>query len=364
MNVFEGKSPTEKKKIIAAGALGLVALVSLYVAFGSSLIGGTTRVVVTASPTPRTTPLPNRNSDDLVMPSQKEQLFGWETTAVVYNPESYKAPDAGRNIFAFYEPGPPCRDCPTPIPPPIPIKTPVPTPTPWFTAAVNPQSVYAGSKGFRMEVTGGEFPSDARIYFSQSELPTTFVSPQRLVADIPANFIAAEGPRQIIVQTPDGKKYSQQVMLNVQAPPKPTFQYIGMIARKRYNNDTAYFQEPGSQTPISARLNDIVGGRFRLVSVSADETILEDVNLGFRHRLALYRPAPGTVTDSGSPNRGFPSGDTFRPYNPNPNVMPQSIPGIPDSIPRYIPPPTNQPQPQPRPQETKKDVDDNDDGDN
>ena len=73
-----------------------------------------------------------------------------------------------------------------------------------------------------------------------------------MIADVPAGLIAAEGSRQLIVQSVDGKKYSLQVIYNVQAPPKPQFQYIGMIARKRYNNDTAYFLEQGKQTPMSA----------------------------------------------------------------------------------------------------------------
>lgn len=363
MRLFEGKSPTEKKKIIAAGVLCVVALLALYLAFGRSLFGSSTRVAVIVSPTPRSAASPGRNSADFQMPSADQQILEYQTTEVVFNPGAYPIPDAGRNIFAFYEPPPPCRDCPTPIVTPPPIKTPDPTPTPWFTASVNPQSVYAGSKGFRLEVTGGEFTPDARIYFSQSELPTTFISPQRLVADIPAALIAAEGPRQIIIQTPDGRKYSQQVMLDVQAPPRPQMQYIGMIARKRYNNDTAYFQEEGKPTPTSARLNDLVGGRFRLVSISAERVILEDVNLGFKHPLALFRPAPGTAVAPGQPDRGrFPGAETFMPYTPNPNPinpnsMPQSIPGIPDNIPRYVPP-----NPPPRQdKQDKKDVDDNDD---
>src|SRR6476661_2816724 len=346
MGIFEGKTPAEKKKIIAAGVLGVVCLLTLYIAFGQGLIGSTTKVAVTVSPSPKPSATPKANSGDLQMPTKGEQNFDYQTTEVVYNPGSYSAPDAGRNIFAFYEPPPPCPSCPTPIPPPAPIKTPVPTPTPWFDVKiVNPQSVYAGSKGFRLDISGDKFTPDARIYFSQNEVPTTFVSEQRLVADIPANFIAQEGPRQIIIQTPDGKKYSSQVMLNVQPPPKPQVQYIGMIARKRYNNDTAYFLEPGKQVPISARLNDVVGGRFRLVSISAEQAIFEDVNLGFRHPLPLFRPAPGTPAsqpggrDSFMPN----SGGGFVPYNPNPNpnMPPQSIPGIPDSIPRYVPPGAN-----------------------
>jgi hypothetical protein len=371
MGIFEGKSPTEKKKIIAAGVLCAVSLLSLYLAFGRSLFGSSAKVTVTVSPTPRPIVSPRGNSDDLKMPTQGEQNFDYQTTEVVYNPDSYSAPDAGRNIFAFYEPPPPTPYSPTPFVTP-PIKTPTPTPTPdLLVMSVNPQSVYAGSKGFRLDIAGDKFTPDSRIYFSQNELATTFVSPQRLVADVPGNFIAQEGPRQIIIQTPDGKKYSNQMILSVQAPPKPQVQYIGMIARKRYNNDTAYFLEQGKQVPMSARLNDVVNGRFRLVSISAEQTILEDINLGFRHPLPLYRPAPGSVVIQPPSSRGdgFPGPGTFVPFNPNPNPnpnqVPQSIPGIPDNIPRYVPPGSNPTAPPASPPQKKKEVDDNDDdGDN
>ncbi|HMJ08263.1 MAG TPA: hypothetical protein VK468_04615, partial [Pyrinomonadaceae bacterium] len=99
---------------------------------------------------------------------------------------------------------------------------------------------------------------------------------------------------------------------------------------------------------------------FRLVSISAEETVFQDVNLGFRHKLALYRPAPGTAApDSG--RGGFPGGFQ-QPFNQN--QVPQSIPGIPDTIPRYVPPNGNvqmPPQPQQRDSQKKDDVDDDDD---
>lgn len=367
MKVFEGKSASERNKIIVAIVLGVLAMGSLFFAFGRGMFTGSPAAAAakaSPTPTPRTASKPN--TGNVVMPTQDEQTFNDVTTPIAYNPDDRSAPDPGRNIFAFYEPPPPCREnCPTPIVTPEPIKTAVPTPTPDFTLAfVNPQNIYAGSKGFRIEANGDKFTPDARIYFSQSELPTTFINPQKLVADVPASLISGEGSRQIIIQTPDGKKYSQQLILNVQAPPTPQLQYVGMIARKRYNNDTAYFMEPGKQTPASYRLNDIVGGRFRLVSISAEETLFEDVSLGFRHPVKLSRASAGTALTTGLPpgsqpnNQGFP--DNYRPYNPT-NVPPgTSIPGIPDNIPRYVPPPSNR-----QPQQDKKDVDDdNTDGDN
>lgn len=343
--------------MIVAIVLGVLALGSLFFAFGGmSMFSSTTTVKVTVTPTPK--PSASVPVDPVKkMPSHEDQILGYSATPVSCC-NVIPGPEAGRNIFAFFEPPIPTPYVPTPLPP---AKPPTPTPTPEiYIAAVNPSSVYAGSKGFRLDIAGDRMTPDAKIYFQQSELPTTFVSPQRMTAELPANFITSEGPRQVIIQTPDGKKYSNMFTLTVQAPPKPQFQYIGMIARKRSNNDTAYFMEPGRQTPLSARLNDIVGGRFRLISISAEETIFEDVNLGFRHPVSLFRPAPGTASSSGPARPSFPNSD-FQQFNPpvtNYQVPPgQSIPGIPDNIPRYVPPSANSNRPQPQPQ---KDEDDGD----
>ncbi len=382
MKVFEGKSPTERNKIIAAAVLGVMAVIALTYTFGGMFFSSkkpTVTASASPSPTPKTTTGNSGGTQNSTLPNQDEVNFQYTTTPVVYNPDKFYAPDAGRNIFAFYEPPPPTPYV-TPekvVMPATPPPTPIPTPTPPILVGfVTPQSVYSGAKTFRLEVSGDKFTPDSVILFNGSQLPTTYISPQKLVADIPANLITGEGARIVTVIAPGGL-YSNNVSLNVQSPPKPNFQYIGMIARKRYNNDTAYFQEEGKPTPISRRLNDIVGGRFRLISISADETVFEDVNLGFKHKLALYRPEPGQGTNAGNPNNpalmsptGMPLRGERNFYN-NPNVQsnpnnqiapayvppPGEIPGIPSNIPRA-------PQPQPQPIPNKPDVDDNDDGDN
>jgi len=370
MKLFEGKSPAERNKIIAALVLGAMALLSLAYTFGGGLFGGrkVSVTATTASPTP--TAAPRGNTGNVTMPSREEEILVYTTTPVNYVPGGY-APDAGRNIFAFYEPPPPTPYSPTPTPqPPLPvIETPVPTPVPPFLVGfVTPQSVYAGSKTFRLEVNGDKFTPDSLILFNGNQLPTTFVSPQQLVAEVPSNFIAGAGSITIMVRTPDGGLYSNTVSLNVQAPPVPQMQYIGMIARQRFNNDTAYFLEQGKPAPISARLNDVVGGRFRLMSISAGETIFEDVNLGFKHRLALYRPSTGQTAGSNNQNPNNPTLNNpgripqkggFNPNSPNPSnfnppvyTQPGEIPGIPGNIPIY----------QPTPPPNKNDDDEDDDG--
>lgn len=365
MKLFEGKSPAERNKIIAAIVLGVMAVMALAYTFGGSIFGSRkVSVNVTATPTP--TASPRRNTETVRMPSREDELLAYTTTPIVYDPSASYAPDAGRNIFAFYEPPPPTPYSPTPTPTPVieMPKTPPPTPTPPFLVGyVTPQSVYAGSKSFRLEVNGDKFTPESLIYFNGNQLPTTFISSQQLVAEVPSNFIAGAGSIQILVRTPDGALYSNQVMLNVQAPPVPQFQYIGMIARQRFNNDTAYFQEQGKPAPTGARLNDVIGGRFRLKSISAGETVFEDINLGFKYRLALFRPAPGqttgnnsgnqTLNNPGRPNMNDRLNPNF-PNNPNPPIytQPGEIPGIPGNIQIY----------QPTPPPINKDDDDGDGG--
>ena len=351
MALFEGKTPTERNKIIAAGVLGLVSLIALYLAFGRSFFGSSTATTVTVktSPTPKSNVPQPAGTNISKMPTTSEQDFTYQTTTVDYRPGSSFAPDPGRNIFAFYEPPLPTPYVPTPLPPVKQTPTPTPAPTPvLFVGNLNPGSVYAGVKAFRLEVNGNYFTPDAHIYFNQTELPTTFVNAQRIFADIPANLVAQEGSRQVIIQTPDGRAYSNPVMLTVQAPPKPTFQYIGMIGRKRYNNDTAYFTEAATSPPFGARLNDVIRGQFRLIEITPTEVVLEDVNLGFKHKVQV---AKASTTGGSQPNvrPGFPGDPGMNPNNPM--GMP---PGFPPNIQQYVPP-----QPKRSPGD-KTDVDDND----
>ena len=355
IKLLEGKTKTERNKIIAAGILGVVAILSLYMGFGRSFFGGsstTARVKVSTTPKPAVVGAVGR--PDTLLPTADEQDFVYQTTPIVYTPGNAYAPDAGRNIFAFYEPPPPCKpgECPTPTPkppPPLPPPTPAPTP-PVIIASVNPQSVFAGTPTeFRIEVYGERFTPDAKIYFNQTELATTFVSPSQLSAQVPASRIAREGQAQVIVQTPDGKTYSNQFLFNIQAPPKPVLQYIGMIGRARYNNDTAVFTDQARPTGFTARLNDVVAGRFRLISISREEVVFQDTSLGFKHRLAI-NTTPSAGGPSLMPSRGG-QPDGFMPYNPN-------APGIPANV-QMRP---SRPVPQKQPGNIQEDVDDDGDG--
>jgi hypothetical protein len=383
MKIFEGKTPSEKKKLIAALALGSLAVLLLFYNMSGILFGSRkTAVTVSISPTPTATISSSSGTQtasniQLLTPAEVNDV--WLTTPVVYAPSSFYAPDAGRNIFAFYEPPEPTPYVPVEvIATPKLTPTPTPPPPPPLTLGyASPQSVYAGSRSFRLEINGDKFTPDSMIFWNGSQIPTNYVSPQKLTADISANLIAGEGQRSIEVRTPDGRLYSNPVMLTVQAPPRPTVQYVGVELARRGNNNVAYFREPGNPLEYGRRLSDIVNpstvnNRFRVVSISGSEVILEDTNLGFRHKLAIVRPNTGAGggTQTTTPTRGgfdrnnsggrFPTENTTvmpAPYNP---TLPQTqeIPGIPNNIPRYVPPTPQQQKQQ------KQDDDDDEDGDN
>src|SRR5437868_1140971 len=102
MKIFEGKSPAERNKIIAALVLGAMALLALTYTFSGMFIGGKkTTVSITATPSPTASVNKNATTTVTSLPSQEEMDFQYATTQVVY-PGTPSAPDAGRNIFAFY----------------------------------------------------------------------------------------------------------------------------------------------------------------------------------------------------------------------------------------------------------------------
>jgi len=330
MSLFEGKTPAERNKIIAAIVLGVLAIASLAYTFGPSLFGsGTpTRSSADPTPTPTATKAPLETQEIARLPAQNEIDSQYASIPLNYaGSGAFSVPVTGRNIFAFWEPGDP-----TPVPSDSPATTPTQIGTPEidykvFLSFVTPQSVFAGSEAFRLEVNGDKFKPASRVIFNGSPLATTFLSEQRLSANVSASLISRAFTGNIMVDTPGTEFFSRQITFPVQDPPKPEFEYIGMIARQHYNNDTAYFQEKGAKTgdPFSARLNDVLKGRFRVISISEKEVEFQDTRLGFKHKLALLRPKPGTST-GGDGRSGY--GDGRRTRN---------IPGIPNNIPRATP---------------------------
>lgn len=307
MQLSDIQNPAERKKLIAAGALGIIALLLLwwtFFGFGSSTPQPVTRrtPVVSTSPndnrpaSPNSAapaPLPQANEDLL----ERLQPIIWESSApAVAEPR--------RNIFAYYEPPPkPVGAASVPTPTPTP-------PPPVLLASVSPASAFARTGDFTLEVAGDKFTPQLRIVIDNTELPTRYVSPQQLSATVPASLIANPGSRQVVTRSPDGKLYSNTVTLSVNAPPIPNYSYVGIIGTRRYI-DTAILQDKSSKEMLNVQRGDLLGGRFRVTSISEKELVLVDTNLKIKHTLAfsvsgdkgnpMQRPTPRPDSDDDQP---------------------------------------------------------------
>jgi len=283
MQVVDLSNPGEKKKLAIAAALGLGAILVLWWAlfgFGSST-RPPTRATATASPTPRNTQATSRQQ-----PAQEVQDLA-DLAPVEYVPSSYSAPEARRNIFAYYEPPKlPAVEKPTPTPTPEP-------PPPILLASVSPSNVYARTADFKLEAAGDKFTPAMRIFVDGRELPTTYKGPQQLSTTISASFIAAPGTRSIVVRTPDNSLYSNAVSIQVAAPPVPNYNYVGIISPTNRVTDTALVQDKNNKNILTVYRGDILSGRFRVTSISEKELVLTDTSLKIKHTIAMSETDKG-----------------------------------------------------------------------
>jgi len=303
MQRIDLNKPGEKKKLIIGGSLGLAALLVLYWVFIGFDSGTPTTSRPQAGPSPqRAGVTPQRPNGPTVSP---EAQTAAKFSEINYDPSSYNAPEARRNIFAYYEPPvivkpPPSTPTPTPEPPP-----------PVLLASVSPSNVYARTGDFKLEAAGDKFTPDMRIYVDGRELPTSYKNPQQVSATIPASFIANPGARNIVVRTPDNRVYSNQQTVNVAAPPTPNFSYIGIISPNNRIADTALVQDKSNKNILSVLKGDVIGGRFRVTSISDKELVLTDTSLKIKHGLAmtegdksagaLSRPTPRVDAEDDEP---------------------------------------------------------------
>jgi hypothetical protein len=268
MQLFDPNNPNEKKKMIAAAVLGVAAIAVLgYVFFGGSSTKPTTNnTIAKASPTP--TKITKDNPDTLTDDPSVYQ-------PVVYSGAVAAGSEADRNIFAYYEPTPK----PSPM---VYIPPPSPTPTPPLTiTSLVPSNVYARTADFGLQVMGDKFTPAFHVTIDGRDLPTRFINAQQLFTTVSATLIANPGVRQVMVRSNDGKLYSNTINLNVTPPPPPNYNYIGIIGKPRFN-DTAVLQDKGSKDLVNVQRGDLVGGRYRVNSISEREIILVDTTLKIR----------------------------------------------------------------------------------
>ena len=303
MALVDLSKPGEKKKLIFAAVLGLGAILVLYwVLIGFDSRPTPTRT--TATPTPQR-PATTAQRPAAAAPASPAVIEAAKFAPIDYEPTSYSAPEAKRNIFAYYEPPPkPVQVSSTPTPTPTP-------PPPVLLASVSPSNVYARTADFKLEAAGDKFTPEMRIYVDGRELPTVYKSPQQLSTTIEASIIAAPGARQVVVRTPDNRLFSNQMTINVAAPPTPNYSYIGIISPQNRVTDTALVQDRNNKNIVSVFRGDVIGGRFRVTSISEKELVVVDTSLRIKHVLPmsegdkgsgpLSRPTPRVDSEDDEP---------------------------------------------------------------
>ncbi|HSE32210.1 MAG TPA: hypothetical protein VLA93_11610 [Pyrinomonadaceae bacterium] len=307
MELADFSKPGEKKKLIWAGGLGIVAILFLWWTFFG--FGSSSKTTTPRPTTPQTSQSPRTRGGNQP-PAQGDistelgQLVNTLQEVHVL-PASTNVPEARRNIFAFYEPPVIAKVAETPTP------TPTPTP-PLLLASVSPSNVYAGTAQFPLEVTGDKFTPDARIYVDGRELETQYRSAQQLSATVPASVISSPGNRAIAVRSPDGRLYSNSLNVNVAQPPAPNYTYIGLISTKTHV-DIALLQDLNTKAVVNGQRGEMFGGRFRLTSIGDKEIVFTDTNLKITHKIKmtegekgigspLYRPTPRVDAEDDEPH--------------------------------------------------------------
>jgi hypothetical protein len=309
MQGIDLSKPGEKKKLIGAAVLGVVAIVVLY----WTLIGFDSGTRTSARPTP--TPAPASAQQQKPAASPRSGRTGTEAeivdlnlpafTEIRFTPSSYNAPEAKRNIFSYYEP-------PQPVAKEISTPTPIPTPPPGILlASLAPSNVYARTADFKLEVAGDKFSPATRIFIDGREFPTSYKNPQQLSTTVPAAVIASPGTRQVVVRTPDNQLFSNPLQINVADPPKPNYAYVGIIGKRNRVGDVALVQERNNKNMINVLLGDVLSGRFRVTSISDKELVLTDTSLKIKHTIPmtegekgvgpLARPTPRVDSEDDEP---------------------------------------------------------------
>ena len=292
--------------MIGAAVLGLLAIILLwwtFIGFGSSSTPKPPAPRTPAATGPGTRPTQNRTQPSAPIESRADLLD--QLVPVMWQVTTPGAPEARRNIFVYYQR--PIAQTPAPI---IPTPTPTPSP-PVLLANLSPATVYARTGDFTLEVAGDKFTPQLRVVIDNNELPTRYMGPQQVTATVPASMIANAGSRQIMLRSVEGNLYSNGATLNIASPPTPNYTYIGIIGDRRYI-DIAIVQDKSNKELLNIQKGDLLGGRFRVTSISEKQLVVIDNNLKIKHTIPfsvqggpggnpLQRPTPRVDSEDDEP---------------------------------------------------------------
>jgi hypothetical protein len=203
-------------------------------------------------------------------------------------------PDAPRNIFEYLPPPPP-KPVPPPPPPPITLQS------------VYPPSVYARSTmTYELIVQAQPLPEGARVVIDGNALVAERKADHQLQVRLTPDLTAQ--PRnaavRIVVPGQEGKWYSNDLTLTIEAPPNPNdeYRYIGMVTDAGGQNPRAVLATATEYQTV--RPNDPIG-RFRVKAITREQVVVEDTQLpGVSHTIPLSSGPPPTRSATAPPIGG------------------------------------------------------------
>lgn len=266
-------NPETRKKILLGVLFGILAIVlywQLFAGGGDDAPAGPANTTANnggtrPSPTPRPTPRAGGTPEIIVS----------QPLTPVWLERSISSDGTGRNIFVY--------PTPTPIPPPTPgPPVPTPPPPPITLFSLNPQGVIARTGEFNMTLFGEKIPVDAQVFLDGRLYPATVVNEREIRVKVPADAIRAPGNPGVMVRSQaDAKLYSNQLSLNIAAPPEPPYRFIGIIVKK--DGAIAVLKSQADEEVISVVKGQKVGSYWRVLNITTQKIELENTNLRLSH---------------------------------------------------------------------------------
>src|ERR1044072_4356471 len=94
------------------------------------------------------------------------------------------------------------------------------TPAPFMILSISPSMMLEGADDFVLEITGENFSPHALIFIDEQEVPSEFISSEKLTAVIPKLIASSQCVKQVTVRSFDGEFRSNSISLEVKSGAK------------------------------------------------------------------------------------------------------------------------------------------------
>ena len=130
-----------------------------------------------------------------------------------------------------------------------------------------------------MTLYGDKIPADGQGFLDGRPYESKFISPTELRVQIPSEAIQNPGNMGVQVRSrTNAALFSNQLALNVAAPPPPNYRFIGLITSK--NGMIAVLKPQGDDGDVfNVTRGQKFGTHWRVLNISAQKIEVEDTNI-------------------------------------------------------------------------------------